>query len=137
MSKIIVNSKRLIKASISHFKIIRSVHIYEKRERRILKNLGKSMKKAPGEEEYLEYWKPVLKLKTPYAFRLYGQFCNYDRRVLSQTVTNIINGILNPKRYSGYLSDKNNFDLYLGEKYFPATIVRKIGGGGIIVHNIN
>lgn len=105
------------------------VFISERWNRKILKRLGIPKSRISCENEYREYWKSIVKYPTPYAYRLYGHFNSYDKRVVSQAASNKINDILNPKEYYGYICDKNNFDAYIGSVYFPNTIVRKINGG--------
>lgn len=126
--KLIRNQRNKLRTNVN---LYLDVHHYEKRERNILNGISTKDMKFVDADKHYNYWKPLLKFPTPYAFNLYGYFCNYDYRVVSQTIINKINDLLNPKRSIGFISDKNNFDKYLGTDYFPRTIARKIDWGGV------
>lgn len=100
--------------------------LFENREKNLLSLNSLPNKKADGEDEYLEYWKPVFKLGTPMAYRLYSEYCGKTKFLVSENCASKIDLVLNPSRYIGYYQDKNNFDKIVGLKNMPGTILRII-----------
>lgn len=122
--------KEIIKNSDTSLSEWLFVRYYEKREKRnVIKNEIPRIGDKNELDLYHRKWQKILKYKTPNAYRLYGSFISKDRlSIVSQVAAFKIEAILNPSKYIGYLSDKNNFSKLLPEAPFPETLLRKIWG---------
>lgn len=121
--------KKIIKESNTPFSEWLFVKYYERREAANVRKNGFGKADKSEENRYHEKWSPILRFKTPDSFRLYSHFIENDREnIVSQMAAFKVNDLLNPPRYSGYISDKNNFDRLLPNAGFPKTILRKIDG---------
>lgn len=100
----------------------------ENREKKALKINGFSTGKAPGEYEYIRKWASVVRFPSPYAYRLFSQYCGNTPEILSENATLIINDTLNPKEFQLFYSDKNVFDRVFPEGSMPKTVLRRIKG---------
>lgn len=122
--------KELIKKSDTPLSEWLFVKYYERREKRNIKiSHIEPIKDKEAEEAYNRKWRTLVKYPTPYAFQLYCHFIKEGREnIVSEVASMKVNSILNPPRYIGYLSDKNNFDHILPNAPLPKTYLRKIGG---------
>lgn len=120
--------KDIIKKSETPFTEWLFVKYYEKRERQnIHRNQISCHIDSDELNEYHKKWRKIVKYQTPYSFKLYSHFIdNQKTSIVSQVVAFKVEAILNPKRYDGYLSDKNNFTKLLPSAPFPKTLLRKI-----------
>lgn len=107
--------------------------IYESREKELMKRNGIDPECiAENEAEHFQKWKDVFRYPTTYSYRFYAAYCGPNVNIVSEPASRECEKILNPRRYRGFLQDKNNFDKVLGESVFPKTIFRKIGGGYVV-----
>lgn len=120
--------KDYLRKNDSWFSELLFCRYYERREKRNMKTNSIPFKRAEGENEYIEKWNSILRFSAPYAYRLYSHYVGANPYIVSETATIKINRILNPIRYDGYLSDKNNFDKILDPTILPKTILRIICG---------
>lgn len=99
----------------------------ERRERQLLSLLGGG-KCTDSERLWIEYWKPLVKCRSVWAFRLYSKFCGETKYILSQPIADSLNRALNPEELVPFYSDKNVFDMLLPKGTLPKTILRVMDG---------
>lgn len=86
-------------------------------------------KKQTGEDRWLDKWSIFGEKVNPIYYRLFSHYIGCDVNILPEDISHdIIESILNPRRYVAYYSDKNIFDHLLPKGYLPQTILRKMGG---------
>lgn len=124
--------KSLIRKSIRNLILLRISSIMEKREKSILKLRGIPLNKVQGEDEWIDFWKPLVGTKNKYAYRLYSKSCGYSKHIISEPACIAINNALNPVEFQAYYADKNMFDKLLLPGATPKTILRKMRGGCIL-----
>lgn len=91
------------------------------------------LKRAEGENEWLELWGNLSKKVNKNYYRLYAQYVGNDINIVPDEIShNIIEKILNPFNMMGCISDKNLFDrilaLNFSEPVTPKTLFRIIDG---------
>ena len=103
--------------------------MYERRYRRIMRMNNIANKPIEGETEWRDKWSVFdnkLKLSQ---YRLFSHYIGQNIDIVPENVCHdYIEPVLNPMRFAGYYSDKNFFDKLFPERYFPKTLIRKIGG---------
>lgn len=78
---------------------------------------------------FLKKWHPLKRNPDLNAFRLFSQYIGYNPNIAPEDITSgIIQPLLNPIEYRSYYSDKNMFDLILGQSVMPKTLFRFING---------
>lgn len=120
--------KQYINKLILPIRRYRYACMIEKREHNILKINEFDTAAAVGEDEWYEFWKPLMPFKCKWAYRLYAQTCGPTKDIICEPAIANINRVLNPQPYCTEYSDKNNFDRLIGwGGVFPNTILRKTG----------
>lgn len=101
----------------------------ERRAKNLIKKASLKLGKQPSEDEFVQLWTQLGISSSRYQFRLYSQFVQSSKEfILCQEAADLINNILNPKRYTAYFADKNVFDKIFPEGYLPKTFFRVVGG---------
>ena len=85
----------------------------------------------PGEREWLNRWQPLLKHHklSPLSYRIFSQMAgeSIDRLPLEVCV-NVVEPILNPRKYTAYYDDKNSLPRIIHQDWLPKTHLRSIHG---------
>lgn len=82
-----------------------------------------------GEKEWIHKWSVLDPKIDPIYYRLFSTYIGNNVNIVPDNVChNIIEPILNPKRYIKFYADKNIFDRLFPEGTLPRTILRKMGG---------
>ena len=82
-----------------------------------------------GEKEWIHKWSVLDSKIDSIYYRLYSTYIGNNVNIVPDNVChNIIEPILNPKRYIKFYADKNIFDRLFPEGTLPRTILRKMGG---------
>lgn len=94
-----------------------------------------------GEKEYIKKWSVFTSRVEPYSYRLFSRYMGADADIIPEDIGHsYLENILNPCRYRDYYSDKNIFDEMFCKGTMPATVLRRIGGGGLMdanYHSVN
>lgn len=82
-----------------------------------------------GEKEWMHKWSVLDPKIDSIYYRLFSNYIGNNVNIVPDNVChNIIEPILNPKRYIKFYADKNIFDKLFPEGTLPRTILRKMGG---------
>lgn len=86
-------------------------------------------KKQTGEVCWVDKWSVLGEKVNPIYYRLFSHYIGCDVNILPEDISHdVIESILNPRRYEAYYSDKNVFDRLFPDGYLPQTILRKMNG---------
>lgn len=95
----------------------------------VLKKNSIKNRTCPGEKEWIHKWSILDSKIDPIYYRLFSSYIGNNINIVPDNICyNIIEPILNPRRYIRYYSDKNIFDRLFPEGTLPRTILRKMGG---------
>ncbi len=120
--------KHIIQNFIRNIVFLRFSLVMEKREKSILNIRNMPTCKVEGEDEWIKFWRPLVKTKNKFAYRLYSQSCGNSKFIISEPACIAINNALNPVEFQAYYADKNMFDRLLSSGATPRTILRKMKG---------
>lgn len=126
--------KKIAASLLNRFIEYKSNSFSEKREKSLLQNIGQIRAISGGGDStdyqhiWADYWAPVVKYKSKWAYRLYSQFCGDNKYILSQPIADALNRAMNPSELLPFYSDKNIFDKILPKGVLPQTIFRVMDG---------
>lgn len=120
--------KSLIKETIRSY--LYEYHSYQVRKdyKKLLALNGIANKPVSGEQEWKVKWEVLGKTSTVF-YRLFSHYIGYDINIIPEDICkDIVEPILNPRRYAKYYGDKNIFDRIFPKGYLPKTLLRKMNG---------
>ena len=95
----------------------------------MLNKLGIENSKAPGEEEYIAFWKQLYYRVEPYSYRLYRQYVGDSPYIVPEDIGHaVIERILNPLEHRATYADKNLFPVLIGKENVVKTVACRMGG---------
>lgn len=116
--------KHIIQNFIRNIVFIRFSLVMEKREKSILNIRNMPTCKVEGEDEWIKFWKPLVKTKNKFAYRLYSQSCGNSKFIISEPACIAINNALNPVEFQAYLNFAEEMrDYALKSLPSPKTII--------------
>lgn len=100
---------------------------------RLIKNKIPAETPAPGEDEYIKFWKRFHKRVEPYTYRYFQPICGNNPHIVPEDIANrYIAPILNPIRFRSYYSDKNMYQYYIHPKEaLPFSYLFRVLGGSM------
>lgn len=89
---------------------------------------------APGEVEYLSFWKGLLnKNVEPFSFRLFSRYTDLSLYIIPTPADHyLIERYMNPSRYQSCYSDKNLYSQFFRKGVCPETILARIDGSALL-----
>ena len=116
-------------------KIIKSYYCFsnslkkEKYYKSLLKKNLINNIKSKGEDKWIDKWSKLDKDINPVYYRLFSSYIGEEINIVPDNICqNIIEPILNPRRFIKFYADKNIFDKLFPLGTLPLTILRKMGG---------
>lgn len=90
--------------------------------------------KAPGEAEYLSFWRGLVKKDVePFSFRLFSRYMEPSMNIVPTPVEHyLIERYLNPSRYISCYDDKNLYCCFFKKGIYPETILARIDGSALL-----
>lgn len=117
--------KKYAKAMIIWYHSLRNYGFYNK----LLKINKIPDRKVQGEKEWCERWSEFGMKANPVYYRLFSHYIGGDVNIVPENICHdVIEPILNPRRYSKFYADKNIFDRLFPDGYFAKTLLRKMNG---------
>lgn len=106
---------------------------YSRRFRTLLAEQHIVNRKAPGEDDYVAFWKQISPCVEPYSYRFYRSFCGDSKYIVPEDIGHsFIETRLNPIRYTPYYEDKNMLPVILPAGSVSPTILCRMHGGTIM-----
>ena len=95
----------------------------------ILKKNGIKNVKSIGEDKWVNKWSILDKKIDPIYYRIFSSYIGENPNIVPDNIChNIIEPILNPRRFRKFHADKNIFDKLFPKGILPQTILRKMDG---------
>lgn len=123
----------LLHAFISRLKIAKRHIKYAIHFQKLLKRHHIKNKPAPGEKEYVRFWKQLYPYVEPYSYRLFREYCGDNPFIVPEDIGHsFIEPVLNPNPMTCFYMDKNILSILLPKHFVPHTKACRIQGGGIL-----
>ena len=124
-----ISKKILNRINTAYTKVISTVvrKLYQRNNLVLLKR--HPLKRAEGEDAYIQKWKPFGRKPHLAAYRLFSQYIGPVAEIVPEDISaSIIQPLLNPVKYRPFYQDKNSFEKILPASYLPKAIFRMICG---------